>query len=110
MILANKQNEIELFINHLEGLSGAVCVKEKDGVIIENAYGFADISNERSNNINTRFGIASGAKLLTGISVCKLVDDGLVSFDSLLKDCLDIAFPNFSPDVTLHHLLTHTSG
>lgn len=60
------------------------------------------------NNINTRFGIASGAKLLTSIAICKLVEQGKLKFDSLLKDYVD--FDNFDDNVTIKNLLTHTSG
>jgi len=34
----------------------------------------------------------------------------LIGFDTLLKDCLDIPFPRFSPEITVHQLLTHSSG
>ena len=100
-VLENKINEINDF-------SGVIRINKGKEVIYEKAYGFADISNERLNDINTRFGIASGAKLLTAISICKLVEQDKLSFDSLLKDYLD--FENFDDNVTVKNLLTHTSG
>lgn len=109
-MLTDKINEITDKINSIENFSGAVLIKEKKDVILKKAYGFSDISNGIKNTINTRFGIASGAKILTGISICKLVDEGLISFDTLLKDCMDIDFPYFNDEVTIHQLLTHSSG
>lgn len=109
-ILNNKVQAIKEKINTIEDFSGAVLVKEKSETIFEDAFGFADISNKLKNRINTRFGIASGAKILTGISICKLVDKGLLTFDTLLKDCIDVEFPNYDDNITIHQLLTHSSG
>jgi CubicO group peptidase (beta-lactamase class C family) len=58
----------------------------------------------------TRYGIASGCKLFTAIAICQLVEERKLSFDSKLKECLDLQFPNFDEEITIHHLLTHTSG
>lgn len=99
---------IEDKINNMKDFSGVIRINRAEEVLFEKAYGFADIPNNRTNNINTRFGIASGAKLLTAISICKLVEQGKLKFDSLLKDYL--ACDNFDQNVTIKHLLTHTSG
>lgn len=99
---------VEKKINDMKEFSGVIKITKAKKVIYERAYGFADISNERLNNINTRFGIASGAKLLTAITICKLVEQGKLKFDSLLKDYVD--FDNFDDNVTIKNLLTHTSG
>jgi CubicO group peptidase (beta-lactamase class C family) len=99
---------IENKINNIKDFSGVMQIKRAEQVIYEKSRGFADISNERLNNINTRFGIASGAKLLTSIAICKLVEQGKLKFDSLLKDYVD--FDNFDDNVTIKNLLTHTSG
>ncbi|WP_093212241.1 serine hydrolase domain-containing protein [Sediminibacillus albus] len=93
-----------------EQFSGAVYVKQAGNVLIEQAFGFADRSEERLNTIDTRFGIASGCKLFTSIAVCQLVEKGVLSFHTRLKDCLEISFPHFDERVTIHQLLTHSSG
>lgn len=101
-------NLIEDKINNMKDFSGVIAINKSEGVLFEKSYGFADISNKRKNNLHTRFGIASGAKLLTAISICKLVEQGKLKFDSLLKDYLPC--DNFDQSVTIKHLLTHTSG
>lgn len=101
-------NLLEKNIINMKNFSGVVQVRKTEKVIYEKADGFADISNERLNNINTRFGIASGAKLLTAIAICKLVEQGKLKFESLLKDYLDVQ--KFDDNVTIKNLLTHTSG
>lgn len=99
---------LEEKIKGMNDFSGVIKMYKDNQVIYENAYGFADVSNERLNDVNTRFGIASGAKLLTSISICTLVEQGRLNFNSLLKDYIDC--DNFHPEVTVKHLLTHTSG
>lgn len=89
--------------------SGTVFVKDEEMVLDLN-FGYANRSEQRKNNSTTRFGIASGCKLFTAIAICQLVEEGKVSFDSKLSDCLDIDFQHFDKEVTVHHLLTHTSG
>ncbi|WP_443146827.1 serine hydrolase domain-containing protein [Paenibacillus sp. OSY-SE] len=71
---------------------------------------YANRSEQSKNNTSTRYGIASGCKLFTGIAICQLVEGGKLSFDTKLKECLDVNFPNFDEGITIHHLLTHTSG
>lgn len=90
--------------------SGVVLVEDKDKVLAEQNFGYANRSDQIENNAATRFGIASGCKLFTAIAVCQLVEKGKISFDSKLADCLDIDLKHFDEKVTVHHLLTHTSG
>ncbi|UOQ92098.1 beta-lactamase family protein [Halobacillus shinanisalinarum] len=92
------------------GFSGVVYMKNENNVVIESAYSYANRAEELLNTVNTRFGIASGCKLFTAIGICQLVEKGALSFQTRLKDCLDIEFPNFDERVTIHHLLTHSSG
>ena len=54
---------IEDKINNMKEFSGVIRINRAEEVLFEKAYGFADISNDRINNINTRFGIASGLKM-----------------------------------------------
>lgn len=92
------------------GFSGAVHVKQGKNHIIQSAYGYSDRSNAVKNDFHTRFGIASGCKLFTSICVCQLVQAGKLSFSDRLTALLDYSFPAFDTNVTIHHLLTHTSG
>ncbi|WP_291561371.1 MULTISPECIES: serine hydrolase domain-containing protein [unclassified Clostridium] len=97
-------------INNKKEFSGVVLVKEKDNIIFEKSYGLANRNEEIKNKVDTKFGVASGAKGFTAVAICQLVQRGLISFDTLLKDCLDIDFPKFDSNITIHHLLTHSSG
>ncbi|MCP2035923.1 CubicO group peptidase (beta-lactamase class C family)/catechol 2,3-dioxygenase-like lactoylglutathione lyase family enzyme [Planomicrobium sp. HSC-17F08] len=86
--------------------SGVAMLKSQE--VWSMAKGFADRSNERPNALDTRFGIASGCKIFTATAICQLVEEGKLSFEDRLPQLLPEFFPNF--DVTIHQLLTHTSG
>ncbi|UCC43071.1 MAG: serine hydrolase [Candidatus Zixiibacteriota bacterium] len=92
------------------GFSGVITISIDGKHAFGRAYGLANRSDSISNAVSTRFALASGSKLFTAIAVCRLVQDGKLTYETRLKDCLDIRFEHFHPDVTVYHLLTHTSG
>lgn len=89
--------------------SGTFYAKSKENVLTGN-YGFANRSEKSDNQTNTRYSIASGCKIFTSIAICQLIEKGKISFDTKIKEFLNIDFPHFDEGITIHHLLTHTSG
>ncbi|MBB4825495.1 CubicO group peptidase (beta-lactamase class C family) [Sporosarcina luteola] len=90
--------------------SGSILVKDSQGTLAVSSYGYANRSDQLKNTSTTRYGIASGCKLFTAIAICQLVEKGNLSFEMKLADCLAVDFPTFDEEITIHHLLTHTSG
>ncbi|WP_192600126.1 serine hydrolase [Sporosarcina limicola] len=90
--------------------SGTAFIENGERLLVDVSYGYANRSEQLKNQAATRYGIASGCKLFTSIAICQLVEEGKLSFDSSLSECLDINFPYLDKKVTIHHLLTHTSG
>jgi CubicO group peptidase (beta-lactamase class C family) len=90
--------------------SGVIYVSEGGEIILSQGYGMANRAEQIPNKVQTRFGTASGAKTFTSAAICHLVEKGLVTFETRLKDCLEFPFPQFDADITLHHLLTHSAG
>lgn len=90
--------------------SGVLSIRKHGEPLFVRAFGLADRSAGIANTPDTRFGIASGGKTFTAAAICQLVDRRKLAFDARLKDVLDIDFPYFDPQVSVHHLLTHTSG
>jgi CubicO group peptidase (beta-lactamase class C family) len=74
--------------------------------------GLADRAAGVPNDVTTRFGAASVSKLVTGTTVARLVDGGVVAWDDRYVDLVpaDLRPPSLDPSVTLRHLLSHTSG
>lgn len=90
--------------------SGAVMLKQGGKVIYEKAAGFAHRAYRVKNTLDTRFGTASVTKAFTAVAVMQLIDEGRLALDTRVVDLLGLEETAILPDVTVEHLLTHTSG
>lgn len=89
--------------------SGVAVLISKDGKIIYNkGFGFADIGNKVPVTTDTKFRIGSISKQFISSSILKFQEEGKIS----IQDKLSKFIPDFprGNEVTIHHLLTHTSG
>jgi CubicO group peptidase (beta-lactamase class C family) len=91
-----------------DGPAAAVLVARHGKVLLEKAYGMADIGNRLAATPETRFRIGSITKQFAAAAVLKLQEEGRVNVTNTLSQYLP-DFPG-GDTVTLHHLLTHTSG
>ena len=106
----NMLNEKVIAVMNEVDFSGNVLVKRNNDSLQQHSIGFANRTHSILNNEQTRFGIASGCKIFTAVAICQLAEKGQLSFDSKLSEILDIPFPRFDEEITIHHLLTHTAG
>ncbi len=85
-----------------------VLVSQNGKILFEKAYGMADREHSVAAATKTRFRIGSITKQFTAAAILKLQEQGKLS----VNDKLSKYFPDFprGSDVTLQHLLTHTSG
>lgn len=97
-------------VRSTEPFSGVVSLRRGDAVVFERAYGLALRSEAIPNRVDTRFQIASGCKIFTSVAVSQLIERGLLEPHSRLCDYADVPLPQLDPGITVHHLLTHTSG
>jgi len=93
-----------------EGLfHGAVLVARGGNTILRKGYGLADREREIAHTPATRFRIASITKQFTALAIMMLQEQGkLHIYDNVcqyLEEC-----PAGWENMTIHHLLTHTSG
>ncbi|MGI8316246.1 serine hydrolase domain-containing protein [Halobacillus mangrovi] len=93
-----------------ENFSGAILVKNSADEHIRSAFGWSNRAERLENNFNTKFGIASGCKVFTAVAICQLIEEKKLQFDTQLGELLAHDLPLLDPKVTIHHLLTHTSG
>ena len=96
------------------GLGGvAVGVVRADHQPVVECLGLADRDSGRRVDADTVFRIASISKTLTAIGLMQLRDQGLFALDEPVNAYLKtfrVEAPPDAPEVTFHHLLTHTSG
>src|SRR5215831_3406571 len=96
----------------LPRLSQDAALVAKDGKpVFKAAYGLADRENKIPNRLDTQFRIGSMNKMFTAVSVLQLVQSGKIKLsDPLGKYLTDYPNKELASKVTIHHLLTHTSG
>ncbi len=92
------------------GFSGVVRVDRGDDVEFVNAYGLAHRGFEIANTIDTRFGIASGTKGFTALTVMSLIEEGRLTLGTTARSVLGDDLPLIDDAVTVEHLLAHRSG
>lgn len=94
----------------VESFSGVVRVERPDRPFVEKAYGLADKQHRIPNRVETQFGIASGTKSLTALTVVSLIEEGRFELATTARSLLGDDLPLIADDVTIEHLLSHRSG
>jgi CubicO group peptidase (beta-lactamase class C family) len=89
--------------------SGTVLVMNDDRVLLSKGFGMANLEHGEPNTIKTTFRIGSLTKQFTAVAILMLQERGSLNLqDSIcryLPQC-----PVGWEQITIHHLLTHTSG
>lgn len=111
----NNEDRIKLIDEYLNKLalernfSGAFLIVKDGKAIINKGYGWADKERKIPFTSNTVASMGSITKAFTAAAILKLEEQGKLS----VKDPLKKYFPNIPEDkaeITLHQLLTHSSG
>ncbi len=91
--------------------SGCVLIAKDEEILLKKAYGYANIAHRVPNTTETKFGTASMGKMFTAIAVMQLKEKGVLRLDETVGEILP-EYPNKTvrDRVTVHQLLTHTSG
>jgi CubicO group peptidase (beta-lactamase class C family) len=90
--------------------SGVVRIDIGGAAVIERAAGFADRGHGVEMTVNSRIGVASGAKSFTALTVMALVERGVLALDTRARELLGDTLPSIDATVTVEHLLAHRSG
>src|SRR4051812_47686955 len=80
--------------------SGVVRIDVDDDVVTR-AYGLTNRAYGIPNTVETQFGIASGAKGLTALTVASLVEERLLDLDTTARSVLGAELPLIDDDVTV---------
>ncbi len=102
---------IDSYFEALEsgGFSGTVLVARKGELLLHKGYGLADRERKTPCTTETVFDIGSITKQFTAAAILKLETEGKLRVEDRLSQHLE-GVPEDKKDITLHHLLTHTSG
>jgi len=87
----------------------SIGLRRGDDVLMVKAYGLADIEHDVPATGETVYRIGSLTKQFTAAAVMQLVEAGKIGLDDPITDYLP-DYPTQGYDVTIRHLLQHTSG
>jgi CubicO group peptidase (beta-lactamase class C family) len=103
---------IDTYLRELtsDGLfSGSALVADNGTILLSKGYGLADRLNRTPNTPRTRFALASITKQFTAMAILMLQNQGQLDVQDRI--CVYILHcPRTWRSITIHHLLTHTSG
>lgn len=107
----NIQRAIASYLTSLElhrNFSGQVLVAKDDKILLDRSYGYSDYENQIKAFNSTTFAIGSVTKQFTAAAVIQLAEDNKLSYeDKVSKHLSNVPFAD---QITIHQLLTHTSG
>lgn len=94
-------------------MGGSVVVAVKGKIVYAREYGFANIREKQPVTPLTYYRLASITKMVTGIGIMKLVEEGKLSLDEDISTYYGytIRNPRFKKDpLTLRQIMSHTSS
>ena len=105
------EQRIDALMRDYDGdVPGASLLVLRDGVpLVRRGYGLADLGAGTAATPGTHYRLASVSKQFTAAAILLLAQDGRLRLDDPVRRWLPSLPPAADP-VTLHHLLTHTSG
>jgi D-alanyl-D-alanine carboxypeptidase len=107
--LAGKLDAIANAYAGKKGFMGSVLVARGGNILFEKAYGLADVEWDVSNTADAKFRLGSITKQFTATSILQLQEQGKLSVDDPVSKYVENA-PEAWKNITIHHLLSHTSG
>ena len=87
----------------------SVMVIHRGRPVFAKGYGLADLATRAPCSTNTNFRLASVTKQFTALAVLILAERNKLSLEERLPDFFP-EFPAYGQQITVRHLLTHTSG
>jgi CubicO group peptidase (beta-lactamase class C family) len=95
--------------NEVEHFSGTVHVTRDGSTLFSKGYGLANAEHQVPNTPQTKFRLGSITKQFTAMAILILQEQGKLALDDAIGKYFDDP-PGAWKDVTVHHLLSHTSG
>jgi CubicO group peptidase (beta-lactamase class C family) len=107
---AEKIDQLVSKYNEYGKFNGSVLVSKQGKVIFKKGYGMANMEWDIPNAPNTKHRLGSITKQFTAMLILQLAEDGKLDLHAPISKYLP-DYPEKTGDViTIHHLLTHTSG
>jgi CubicO group peptidase (beta-lactamase class C family) len=93
-----------------EQFNGVILIAQDDVVLHYQSYGFSDIGAQKKLKLDNHFYIGSISKQITAVLVLRAMERGELSLSDKIEKYLPEISENWSKQVDIHQLLTHTHG
>ena len=116
MVFSMVQNFLKIIDFILEKISEtripglAISIVKGDDIVFTKGFGYKNIASGELVSPKTLFGIASVTKSFTALAIMKLVERGLIDPNDPVDKFVPLNVKPFGENITIHHLLTHSSG
>jgi CubicO group peptidase (beta-lactamase class C family) len=107
---AAKIQEVLELAHKYQLFNGTALVAENGRVVYKGGFGMANMEWGIPNTPDTKFRLGSITKQFTATLIMQLVEQGKIKLDGKLSDYLPDYRKDTGEKVTIHNLLTHTSG
>ena len=107
---AKQIDEVMTLANKYRLFNGSVLVAEDGKVVYKKGLGLANMEWNIPNATQTKFRLGSITKQFTATLILQLVEQGKIKVDGKVTEYLPAYRKDIGDKVTVHQLLTHTSG
>ena len=107
--LASELDALLVGLEHEGRFSGSVLLAQGDHILLSRGYGLADRERGMANTPQTRYRLGSVTKQFTAMAVLLLESEGKLDVQDVFCRYLAGCPPAWQ-EITIHQLLTHTSG
>jgi len=106
---ASKIDALFADFNRSDAPGAGVAIIQNGKTLFAKGYGLANVEEKVPCTPETNFRLASLTKQFTAMSILILADRKKLTLDESLSDFFP-EFPNYGKQITVRHLLSHTSG
>ncbi|MEP7128677.1 MAG: serine hydrolase domain-containing protein, partial [Chitinophagales bacterium] len=113
MFLAKSDSFIPAMMKKYGMVGFSMAVVDAEEPVIYKNYGYENLERKIPASENTIYRIASVSKVFTAMAVMKLRDEGMIDLNAPIENYLKALHFHYAPGlpgITIHDLLTHTSG
>lgn len=105
------REKLEKYMEELkkkQNFQGTVLVSKDNKILLDEGYNFSNIEHKLENNSQTKFAIGSVTKQFIAMGLMQLEEKGLLKLEDTIDKYIDGL--KYGKDITIHELLTHSSG
>ncbi len=108
-VTAERIKMVETYLNEQTDLSGIFMIGSGDQMMMVKGYGYADRNTKTPYTDQTLYTIGSITKPFTATAIMLLMEDGKLDVNQAISTYFE-NIPEDKKQITIHQLLTHSSG